>query len=190
MSFGFTVIVSISVVGLYLQSTMNLGVKDLDKKAIIMKAYGYSFGSYNEEGQLQTYLDADYLEQYFDKSLQFENIRANTYGENHKKKWDVKSNYATSDDPDKKDSIIRLYDNVKSIMYMEENVEDDTPKKIYIDTDEIFYKAQTYDFYGNNQVKIYDPKTGNNTTGIGFKGNTDTKRVKIEKDIRSYYAAR
>ncbi|APC96801.1 LPS export ABC transporter periplasmic protein LptC [Francisella frigiditurris] len=191
VSLGFVIVVSAGVISLYLQSVKHIGVTAPNKKAITMKAYDYSFGSYNGEGKLDTYLDADYLEQYVDKSLSFKNIRAKTYGENEKKKWDVKSNFATSDDPDNKANIIRLYGNVKSIMYMEEeDTKDGAPKKIHIDTEEIFYKPQTYDFYGDDKVRIYDPNTGNNTTGVGFKGNTDTKRVKIDNDVRSYYASR
>lgn len=52
----------------------------------------------------------------------------------------------------------------------------------------MFYNSSSKDFYNNRFTKMYDPKTGNNTTGTGVKGNSETKIIELSQNVRSYYA--
>ena len=63
------------------------------------------------------------------------------------------------------------------------------PKKIHIKSSEMYYDTESHDFYNDKFVRMYDPKTGNNTTGVGTKGNSETKIINIKKNVRSYYAS-
>ncbi|MBK2143465.1 LPS export ABC transporter periplasmic protein LptC, partial [Francisella tularensis] len=66
--------------------------------------------------------------------------------------------------------------------------QDSTTDKIYIKSSEMFYNSSSKDFYNNRFTKMYDPKTGNNTTGTGVKGNSETKIIELSQNVRSYYA--
>jgi lipopolysaccharide export system protein LptC len=53
----------------------------------------------------------------------------------------------------------------------------------------MYYDVDSHDFYNDRFVRMYDPATGNNTAGIGTKGNSETKIINLKKDVRSYYAS-
>lgn len=93
-------------------------------------------------------------------------------------------------------NLIHLYDGVNAIMITKKSADntqktsdnDSTPDKIYIKSSEMFYNSSSKDFYNNRFTKMYDPKTGNNTTGTGVKGNSETKIIELSQNVRSYYA--
>ena len=64
-----------------------------------------------------------------------------------------------------------------------------SPNRIHIKSSEMYYDIESHDFYNDKFVRMYDPKTGNNTTGTGVNGNSEIKIINLKKNVRSYYAS-
>ncbi|XSZ47633.1 LPS export ABC transporter periplasmic protein LptC [Francisella noatunensis] len=94
--------------------------------------------------------------------------------------------------------LTHLYDGVDSIIFTSDNSLDSKNNKksdstsldkIFIKTSEIFYNSGSKDFYNARFTKMFDPETGNNTTGIGVTGNSNLKVIRLGQNVRSYYAS-
>ena len=213
-----------------------------------LTAFNFHYNSYNEMGNLTTSFIAAKLEQYVTQDVKMTTLFETSYNkESGRKTWDVRSKYGFSSKKGN-GNLIRLLDNVNSIMYINSGDKDDSnskviannkddnsnkvinknkkandnkvnneiketkksksinkaignednkatdddqkylSKKIYIKTSEMFYDNNTNDFYNDRFVKMYDPAKGNDTTGVGVKGNSDTSIINVLSDVRSYYA--
>ncbi len=186
----FTVFTVSSIYSLYTYSASRLGSKNLSDDIVTIKAHDFDYSNYDVDGDLESYLQSEYLEQYLDKSIKLDKIHVKTYDKDVNQKWDVTADVARTSGSAEDKGVINLKGNVKAITFTDDKEDDGTPKKIYIDTEEINYNQKTKDFYGDDFVKIYDPKVGNETTGIGIEGNSESKTLTINNDVRSYYASK
>ncbi|WP_150468231.1 LPS export ABC transporter periplasmic protein LptC [Francisella sp. SYW-9] len=183
-----------------LEGGISPNAKEKIKSRIELTAYNFHYNEYDKEGDIKTNFVSEKLEQYTNQDVKMTNLIEKSYKkETGKKTWQVKSKYGFSS-KETNENLIHLYDGVDAIMYLkkketnkkEQTSSDDgeySPSKIYIKTSEMYYNSQTKDFYNNKFVKMYDPKTGNNTTGIGVKGNAESKVINLNQDVRSYYAS-
>ena len=176
-------------------------IRDFDlKNQVELIAYDFKNNRYDKDGNLKDSFTSKKLEKYVNQSVKLTNIIEKSYDKiTGKINWQVKSNYALS----KKrpgDNLVYLYGGVKAIMFSDKNgflnIEDDNRRnsnyhitKVYISTDEMYYNTDSRNFYNDDFVKIYDPYTGNNTTCLGLKGNTNSKIIYLNQNVRSYYAS-
>ncbi|MED7788440.1 LPS export ABC transporter periplasmic protein LptC [Francisella sp. 19X1-34] len=197
----FVVVVSILYISYKaLEGGISPSAKKKIKSRVELTAYNFHYNEYDKQGDLKTNFVSEKLEQYTNQDVRMTNLIEKSYNkETEKKTWQVKSKHGFSS-KETNENLIHLYDGVNAIMYLKKKADnkkqptslDDSkysPNKIYIKTSEMYYNSQTKDFYNNNFVKMYDPKTGNNTTGIGVKGNADSKVINLNQDVRSYYAS-
>ncbi|API86871.1 LPS export ABC transporter periplasmic protein LptC [Francisella uliginis] len=173
--------------------------KDKDKSRVELTAYNFHYNEYDKDGDLKTNFVSGKLEQYTNQDVKMTDLIEKSYDKKTSKKtWQVKSKYGFSSKETNED-LIHLYGGVDAIMYSKKKTDNKeqassndnrySPDKIYIKTPEMYYNTDSKDFYNDNFVKMYDPKTGNNTTGVGVKGNADSKIINLNQDVRSYYAS-
>ncbi|QIW10251.1 LPS export ABC transporter periplasmic protein LptC [Francisella sp. LA112445] len=174
--------------------------KEKIKSRVELTAYNFHYNEYDKEGDLKTNFISEKLEQYTNQDVKMTDLIEKSYKkETGKKTWQVKSKYGFSS-KETNENLIHLYGGVDAIMFSKKKTDDNkgqtpsddskySPSKIYIKTSEMYYNSDTKDFYNNNFVKMYDPKTGNNTTGVGVKGNAESKIINLNQDVRSYYAS-
>ncbi|MED7819575.1 MULTISPECIES: LPS export ABC transporter periplasmic protein LptC [unclassified Francisella] len=172
-----------------------------DKARVELTAYNFHYNEYDKDGDLKTNFVSGKLEQYTNQDVKMTDLIERSYDKKTgKKTWQVKSKHGFSS-KETNENLIHLYDGVDAIMFLkkkansenEQASSDDSnkysPDKLYIKTSEMYYNTDSKDFYNNNFVKMYDPKTGNNTTGVGVRGNADSKVINLNQDVRSYYAS-
>ncbi|GAB4222582.1 MAG: LPS export ABC transporter periplasmic protein LptC [Francisella sp.] len=181
-------------------SNGGISIKNIPQnKQVDLKAFDFNYNKYNEDGNLVTSFFAKKLKRYLNQDIQMTDITVKSYDENTEKlQWQViaKSGYQKNN----KD-LIHLYNGINAIIFSTNNDNEQkksnvkntdnlnlTSDKVYIQSSEIFYNSKSKDFYNKRFTKMYDPKTGNNITGTGVTGNAETKIVKLNKDVRSYYA--
>lgn len=193
-------IVIIIIAMLYISEKALEGGKPSKKassdKRVELTALDFHYNKYNKDGDLETNLAAEKLDRYINQDLKLMNLTQKSYDkETGKETWRVKSKYGYVQQFANQ-NITHLYDGVDAIFFTKKSEEDlkkassgISPNKIFIKTSEIYYKSDTKDFYNSRFTKIYDPKTGNNTTGIGISGNSDAEAVILEDNVRSYYAS-
>ncbi|QLE78396.1 LPS export ABC transporter periplasmic protein LptC [Francisella sp. Scap27] len=165
--------------------------------SVELTAYNFHYNGYDENGKLSTYFIAQKLEQYVNQNLKMTNIIEKNYDAvTQKITWQFKSHHATTQKITTGD-LIHLYDGVNSIVYTKSDSSDSSkgktsdeqaPKKIHIISSEMYYNTETKDFYTSKFVKMFDPANGNNTTGNGVFGNSETKKINLNNNVRSYYA--
>ena len=162
-----------------------------------LTAFNFHYNSYDENGKLTTNFISEEIVEYVNKDTKMTNL--------FEKSFDVKNGYETMNlkahhgflDEKNNANLLYLYDGVKSVIFTNSDKDDSTvkenykyaPKEIHMKSSDMYYNTDNHDFYNNKFVRMYDPKTGNNTTGIGTKGNSETKIINLEKDVRSYYAS-
>lgn len=174
--------------------------------SVELTAKDFHYNKYDTDGDLTLNFIADYLERFVNEDVKMTDLTETGYDKKTgEKNLLVKAKHGFTSKKDT-DDIIHLYDGVNAIMYSKNdktkkdkndakaNPNDGssdkyTPNKVYIKTSEMYYNNNTKEFYNNRFVKMYDPKTGNNTTAIGVKGNSETKVINLNKDVRSYYAS-
>lgn len=170
--------------------------------SVELTAFNFHYNDYNEDGKLTTSFLAEKLEQYVNQDVKMTNLFEKSYDlKTGKENWNVKAHHSFTEKKDAND-LIHLYDGVNAVMFTKKDTENDkenssgkqkgskySPNKIYIKSIEMYFDTKSHDFYNDKFVRMYDPKTGNNTTGIGVKGNSETKIVNLKKDVRSYYAS-
>lgn len=183
-----------------LEGGMTPDAKKKVKSRVELTAYNFHYNEYDRDGDLKTNFVSDKLEQYTNQDVKMTDLIEKSYDKKTSKKtWQVKSKYGFSSKEVNED-LIHLYGGVDAIMFSkkkpnskkQQTSSDDnkySPDKIYIKTSEMYYNTDSKDFYNNNFVKMYDPKTGNNTTGVGVKGNANSKVINLNQDVRSYYAS-
>ena len=165
--------------------------------SVELTAFNFHYNSYDENGKLTTNFIAEKLEEYVNQDTKMTNLLERSFDvENGNETMNVKAHYGFSQKK-ANNSLIHLYDGVNSVMFTK-NQEDNSasqdnneysPNKINIKSSEMYYDTESHDFYNDKFVRMYDPETGNNTTGIGVKGNSETKIIDLKKDVRSYYAS-
>jgi lipopolysaccharide export system protein LptC len=158
---------------------------------LITNASLVEYSSYDEDGIILSYLKAGTLKQYYNQKVELTDVLEKRYTKNGDQSSEVTSKNAASDNLNKEDKPLRLWDDVQIIIFNKEgDKKSEISKKVYINSDELFYNTYSNDFYSDKYIKISDPYTGNTTTGIGVKGNMSTVDINIHKDVRSYYASR
>ena len=164
------------------------------KNRIELRAFDFNYNKYDVSGSLEMSFFAKELQRYLNQDLHITDITEDSYDKTTGKlDWQVQAKHAQQLADQ---NLIHLYDGVNAIMVTKKSADnnqkpssdDSTPDKIYIRSSEMFYNSSSKDFYNSRFTKIYDPKTGNNTTGTGVKGNSETKIIKLSQNVRSYYA--
>ncbi|AIT08663.1 hypothetical protein LO80_00840 [Candidatus Francisella endociliophora] len=173
------------------------------KDKVELTAFNFHYNKYDKDGDLTLNFVTDKLERFVNEDVRMTDLFETSYDkETGKKSLEVKSKHGFSS-KSKGDDLIRLYDGVNAIMYSKDNKSKDdnnkpadgnssskySPNKIYIKTSEMYYNNDSKDFYNDRFVRMYDPNTGNNTTAIGVKGNSESKVINLKKNVRSYYAS-
>ena len=158
---------------------------------IVTNASLVEYSSYDEDGKILSYLKTGTMKQYYNQKVEMTDVLQKRYGKNGDELSEVTSQNASSDNLNKEDKPLRLWGDVQIIILNKEgNNSSQISKKIYINSDELFYNTYSSDFYSDKHIKISDPLTGNTTTGTGVKGNMSSVDINMYKDIRSYYASR
>ncbi|AEE87320.1 hypothetical protein FNFX1_0934 [Francisella cf. novicida Fx1] len=170
-------------------------LKDIPQKnRVELKAFDFNYNKYDSSGNLAMGFFAKELQRYLNQDLYMTDITEKSYDKaTEKLDWQVQAKHAQQL---ANQNLIHLYDGVNAIMITKKSADntqktsdnDSTPDKIYIKSSEMFYNSSSKDFYNNRFTKMYDPKTGNNTTGTGVKGNSETKIIELSQNVRSYYA--
>ncbi|ASG68017.1 LPS export ABC transporter periplasmic protein LptC [Francisella halioticida] len=184
-----------------LQGGISPNLKHKDKSKVELTAYNFHYNEYDRDGDLKTNFISKKLEQYTNEDVKMTDLIEKSYDKKTgKKTWQIKSKHGFSS-KETNENLVHLYDGVDAIMFLKKNPNDEkkqtssgnsdkySPDMIYIKTSEMYYNTDSKDFYNNNFVRIYDPKTGNNTTGVGVKGNAESKIINLNQDVRSYYAS-
>ncbi|AJC48911.1 LPS export ABC transporter periplasmic protein LptC [Allofrancisella guangzhouensis] len=200
------VIVVFSTIFIYYEAVEGGGdpKKFSPSSSVELTAYNFHYNSYDDDGKLTTNFITEKLEQYVNQDIKMTNLTETSYdNKTSDETWSVKAPKGFSKKKDNNE-LIHLFDGVDAILFTKDQQADteknsakqtsDTdskylPKKIYIKSSEMYYDTETHDFYNDKFVKVYDPDTQNNTTGIGIVGNSDTKVINFKKDVRSYYAS-
>jgi len=158
---------------------------------VVTNASLVEYSSYDVDGSILSYLKVSTLKQYYDQKVEMTDVLQKRYTKDGDQSSEVTSKNAASDNLNEKDKPLRLWGDVQIIIFNKEsNKKSEISKKVYINSDELFYNTYSNDFYSDKYIKISDPYTGNTTTGIGVKGNMSTVDINIHKDVRSYYASR
>lgn len=170
------------------------------KDRVELTAFNFHYNKYDEDGDLSTNFVTDKLERFVNEDVKMTVLTEKSYDkQTGQESLQVKSKYGFSSKKEDED-LVHLYDGVNAIMYSKKqdnkdsNKKDDTnkkksPSKIYIKTSEMYYNTDSKDFHNDRFVRMYDPETGNNTTAVGVKGNSDSKIINLNKDVRSYYGS-
>ena len=154
---------------------------------ITSEIYGLKYHNNDNNGIKHFKINAKEFFQYENDYLKAYKVHIQGYDlKTNKKNIDITSNWAKSKDPKNTTNVVELYGNVHIVAYVTDK---NKSKKIIIDTSKIFYDPKTKEFNNNVLVKIFDPLTGNTTTGIGIKGNMNIQKITLKKNIRSYYEA-
>ncbi|QIV94323.1 LPS export ABC transporter periplasmic protein LptC [Allofrancisella frigidaquae] len=172
--------------------------------SVELTAFNFHYNNYNDDGKLTTNFITEKLEQYVNQDIKMTNLIETSYDEKTgDETWRVKAPKGFSQKKDNNE-LIHLFDGVNAILFTKNQQADSgessakqtpdadgkyLPNKIYIKSSEMYYDTETHDYYNDKFVKVYDPDTENNTTGIGIVGNSDTKVINFKKDVRSYYAS-
>ncbi len=167
--------------------------------SVELTAFNFHYNSYDGNGKLTRNFISEKLEEYVNQDTKMTNIFEKDFDvKNGNETMRVKAHHGFLDKKGN-ENLLHLYDGVNSIMFTSIYDEKDksttksdskySPKKIHIKSSEMYYNTSTGDFYNDKFVRIYDPETVNNTTGTGTKGNSKTKIIHLEKDVRSYYAS-
>ena len=179
-------------------------------KSVQVTAFNFHYNEYNDKGMLKTNFFFKKLEKYVEKYTTMTGVFEKNYDVNTGKVTSsIQAEKGFVNDLGVS-NLIHLFDGVNIVMFVEDeddNLEtsEDSQKinsntknskkshdissknKVYIKSDDIKFNTKTHDFYNNKFVEIYEPENDNNTTAIGVKGNSQTKIIKLEKDVRSYY---
>ncbi|WP_150465146.1 LPS export ABC transporter periplasmic protein LptC [Francisella sp. SYW-2] len=194
-------IVIIILAMLYISYNALDGAKPLktsqQKNRVELKAYDFTYNKYDVKGNLVTNYFSKELRRYINQDLFMINLTEKSYDDKTGKlQWQVKSKYGYIQQFTGQ-NLTHLYDGVDAIMYTSndssgnqtEEDKNSSLDRIFIKTSEMFYNSGSKDFYNARFTKMYDPETGNNTTGIGASGNSDAKVIKLGQNVRSYYAS-
>ncbi|WP_150464613.1 LPS export ABC transporter periplasmic protein LptC [Francisella sp. XLW-1] len=194
-------IVIIILAMLYISYNALDGAKPLkssqQKNRVELKAYDFTYNKYDVKGNLVTNYFSKELRRYINQDLFMINLTEKSYDDKTGKlQWQVKSKYGYIQQFTGQ-NLTHLYDGVDAIMYTGNDSSGNQAKegknssldRIFIKTSEMFYNSGSKDFYNARFTKMYDPETGNNTTGIGASGNSDAKVIKLGQNVRSYYAS-
>ncbi|WP_432773760.1 LPS export ABC transporter periplasmic protein LptC [Francisella salimarina] len=194
-------IVIIILAMLYISYNALDGAKPLktsqQKNRVELKAYDFTYNKYDVKGNLVTNYFSKELRRYINQDLFMINLTEKSYDDKTGKlQWQVKSKYGYIQQFTGQ-NLTHLYDGVDAIMYTSNDSSGNQAKegknssldRIFIKTSEMFYNSGSKDFYNARFTKMYDPETGNNTTGIGASGNSDAKVIKLGQNVRSYYAS-
>lgn len=167
------------------------------KQRIELKAFDFHYNNYDKDGDLVTNFVSEELNRYLNENLKMINLTEKSYDKKTGKiTWQISSKFGYVQQFTGQ-NLTHLYDGVHAILYTksgedkkdaQEDSQGYSPNKVYIKTSEMFYNSGAKVFYNDKFVKIYDPKTVNNTTAIGINGSSDTKIIKLNKNVRSYYA--
>lgn len=165
------------------------------KNRVELRAFDFNYNKYDENGNLVMSFFAKELQRYLNQDLHMTELTEKSYDKTTGKlEWQVQAKHGQQLADQ---NLIHLYDGVNAIMITKKTTDNNqkasqedstTPNKIYIKSSEMFYNSSSKDFYNSRFTKMYDPKTGNNTTGTGVTGNSETKIIKLSQNVRSYYA--
>lgn len=168
------------------------------KNRVELKAFDFTYNKYDVKGNLATNFFSKELRRYINQDLFMIDLTEKSYdSKTGKLQWQVKSKYGYIQQFIGQ-NLTHLYDGVDSIIYTNDNSVDSQNNKksdstsldkIFIKTSEMFYNSGSKDFYNARFTKMYDPETGNNTTGIGVTGNSNSKVIRLGQNVRSYYAS-
>ncbi|MBK2095003.1 LPS export ABC transporter periplasmic protein LptC [Francisella philomiragia] len=168
------------------------------KNRVELKAFDFTYNKYDVKGNLATNFFSKELRRYINQDLFMIDLTEKSYdSKTGKLQWQVKSKHGYIQQFTGQ-NLTHLYDGVDSIIYTNDNSVDSQNNKksdstsldkIFIKTSEMFYNSATKDFYNARFTRIYDPETGNNTTGIGLSGNSAAKVTQLGQNVRSYYAS-
>ncbi|MEY8765540.1 MULTISPECIES: LPS export ABC transporter periplasmic protein LptC [Francisella] len=194
-------IVIIIVAMLYISYNALDGAKPLkssqQKNRVELKAYDFTYNKYDVKGNLVTNYFSKELRRYINQDLFMINLTEKSYDDKTGKlQWQVKSKYGYIQQFTGQ-NLTHLYDGVDAIIYTSNDSsgnqtnegKNSSLDRIFIKTSEMFYNSGSKDFYNARFTKMYDPETGNNTTGIGVSGNSDSKVIRLGQNVRSYYAS-
>ena len=169
--------------------------------SVELTAFNFHYNSYDENGKLTTNFISEKLEEYVNQDTKMTNLFERSFDvKNGNETMNVKAHHGFLDKKGNS-NILHLYDGVNSVMFTQSDTENKknnnttkgdskySPKKIHIKSSEMYYDTDNHDFYNDKFVRMYDPKTCNNTTGIGTKGNSETKIIHLKNNVRSYYAS-
>ncbi|WP_395167591.1 LPS export ABC transporter periplasmic protein LptC [Francisella salimarina] len=194
-------IVIIILAMLYISYNALDGAKPLktsqQKNRVELKAYDFTYNKYDVKGNLVTNYFSKELRRYINQDLFMINLTEKSYDDKTGKlQWQVKSKYGYIQQFTGQ-NLTHLYDGVDAIIYTSNDSsgnqtnegKNSSLDRIFIKTSEMFYNSGSKDFYNARFTKMYDPETGNNTTGIGVFGNSDSKVIRLGQNVRSYYAS-
>ncbi|AEI36340.1 LPS export ABC transporter periplasmic protein LptC [Francisella salina] len=194
-------IVIIILAMLYISYNALDGAKPLkssqQKNRVELKAYDFTYNKYDVKGNLVTNYFSKELRRYINQDLFMINLTEKSYDDKTGKlQWQVKSKYGYIQQFTGQ-NLTHLYDGVDAIIYTSNDSsgnqtnegKNSSLDRIFIKTSEMFYNSGSKDFYNARFTKMYDPETGNNTTGIGVSGNSDSKVIRLGQNVRSYYAS-
>ena len=163
--------------------------------SVELTAFNFHYNSYDENGKLTTNFISEKLEEYVNQDTKMTNIFEKSFDvKNGRETMNLKAHHGFLDKKDNT-NLLHLYDGVNSVIFTDSDTDDKkddgkySPKKIYMKSSEMYYNTDNHDFYNDKFVRMYDPETGNNTTGTGTKGNSETKIINLKKHVRSYYAS-
>ncbi|ORM39279.1 LPS export ABC transporter periplasmic protein LptC [Francisella endosymbiont of Ornithodoros moubata] len=166
------------------------------KNRIELRVFDFNYNKYDENGNLAMSFFAKELQRYLNQDLYMTDITEKSYDKTSGElEWQVQLKHGYIQQFTGQ-SLTHLYDCVDAIMFTKKasgknqrtSQSDSSPDKIYIKTSEMYYNSGSKDFYSSRFTKIYDPKTSNNTTGTGLLGNSETKIIRLNQNVRSYYA--
>ncbi|QEO56872.1 MULTISPECIES: LPS export ABC transporter periplasmic protein LptC [Francisella] len=194
-------IVIIILAMLYISYNALDGAKPLktsqQKNRVELKAYDFTYNKYDVKGNLVTNYFSKELRRYINQDLFMISLTEKSYDDKTGKlQWQVKSKYGYIQQFTGQ-NLTHLYDGVDAIIYTSNDSsgnqtnegKNSSLDRIFIKTSEMFYNSGSKDFYNARFTKMYDPETGNNTTGIGVSGNSDSKVIRLGQNVRSYYAS-
>lgn len=169
--------------------------------SVELTAFNFHYNSYDENGKLTINFIAKKLEEYVNQDTKMTDIFERSFDEKSgKENWNVKAHHGFLQKKGN-NSLLHLYDDVNSVIFTKSDVNSKdsdsiiqnkgkySPNRIYIKSSEMYYNIENHNFYNDKFVRIYDPKTGNNTTGTGVSGNSEIKIINLKKNVRSYYAS-
>ena len=165
--------------------------------SVELTAFNFHYNGYDENGKLTTNFIAEKLEEYANQDIKMTNLFERSFDvKNGEETMSLKAHHGFLQ-KEGGNNLLHLYDGVNSVIFTKNKKDSsvaksgskDSLKEIHIKSSEMYYNLDSHDFYNKKFIKMYDPETGNNTTGTGIRGNSETKIVVLNNNVRSYYAA-